>query len=41
MTNKEIEKELKKIYKEMKSWSGAKGSFADEVVNHRKLTAMK
>lgn len=41
MTNQEIKKELEKIYKERKSWNGAKGPFTDEAINYRKLTVMK
>jgi hypothetical protein len=41
MINKKIEKELKEIYKERKSWNGARGSFTDDAIDHRKLIFMK
>lgn len=39
--NKEIEAELERIYKERKSWNGAKGPFTNEAINYRKLIFMK
>lgn len=41
LTNKEIEKELKEIYKEMDSWKGAKGPFDPKSVRRRELIAVK
>ena len=41
MINKEIEKELKRIYQERKSWNGAKRPFTNEAINYRTLIMMK
>jgi len=41
MTDKEIDKELKKIYKERVSWNGAKGPFTNEAIFRRWLVIMK
>jgi len=41
MTNKEIRKELEKIYKERKSWSGAKGPFTKLAIRLKELILIK
>jgi len=41
MINKEIEKELKRIYQERKSWNGAKRPLTNEAINYRTLIMMK
>jgi len=41
MTIKEIGNELKKIYKERKSWSGAKGPFTEPVIRLKELILIK
>jgi len=41
MTIREIENELEKIYKERKSWSGAKGPFTEPVIRLKELILIK
>ncbi len=41
MTKKDIEKELEKIYKERKSWDGAKGPFTEPTIRRRELILIK
>ena len=41
MTNKEIKNELEKIYKERRSWSGAKGPFTKKAIKQRELILLK
>ncbi len=41
MTIKKIRKALEKIYKERKSWNGAKGPFTQEAIRRRKLFLIK
>ncbi|MBE0477628.1 hypothetical protein IBX65_00715 [Candidatus Aerophobetes bacterium] len=41
MTTKEIRNELGKIYKERKSWSGARGPFTSQAIRQRELTLIK
>jgi len=41
MTIREIINELEKIYKERKSWDGAKGPFAETAIRQRELILIK
>lgn len=41
MTIKGIRNELEKIYKQRKSWDGAKGPFTEPAIRRRELTLMK
>ena len=41
MTIKGIRNELEKIYKERKSWDGAKGPFTESVIRQRELILIK
>jgi len=41
MNVKEIRNELEKIYKERKSWNGAKGPFTDPAIRQRELILIK
>jgi len=41
MTIKGIRNELEKIYKERKSWDGAKGPFTELAIRRRELILMK
>jgi len=41
MTTKQIEKELNKIYKERKSWNGARGPFTKSAIRRRTLILFK
>ncbi|MDP3297436.1 MAG: hypothetical protein Q8N09_07595 [Thermodesulfovibrionia bacterium] len=41
MTMREIRMELEKIYKERKSWNGAKGSFTAQAIKQRELVLIK
>lgn len=41
MTMREIGNELEKIYKERKSWSGAKGPFTKPVIRLKELILIK
>ncbi len=41
MTIKGIRNELEKIYKERKSWDGAKGPFIESVIRQRELILIK
>jgi len=41
MKNKEIENEIEEIYKERKSWSGAKGPFTEPVIRLKELILIK
>lgn len=41
MTIKGIRNELEKIYKERKSWDGAKGPFTESVIKQRELILIK
>ncbi|MFH2012359.1 MAG: hypothetical protein ABIJ37_06670 [Pseudomonadota bacterium] len=40
-TMREIRMELEKIYKERKSWNGAKGSFTAQAIKQRELILIK
>jgi len=41
MTIREIRNELGKIYKERKSWDGAKGPFTEPAIRQRELILIK
>jgi len=41
MTNKEIKKELEKIYKERKRWNGAKSLFTKKIIQEREIILLK
>lgn len=41
MNMKEIRNELEKIYKERKSWNGAKGPFTDPAIRQKELILIK
>lgn len=41
MTIREIRNELEKIYKERKSWNGAKGPFTKPAIRQRELILIK
>lgn len=41
MTIREIRNELEKIYKERKSWDGAKGPFTEAAIRQRELILIK
>lgn len=41
MNIKEIRNELEKIYKERKSWDGAKGPFTEPAIRQRELILIK
>ncbi len=41
MTIREISNELKEIYKERKSWHGAKGPFTEPAIRQRELILIK
>ena len=41
MTIREIRSELQKIYKERKSWHGAKGPFIEPAIRQRELILIK
>ena len=41
MTIREIENELEGIYKERKSWSGAKGPFTEQAIRLKELILIK
>lgn len=41
MTIREIESELEKIYKERKSWSGAKGPYTEQAIRLKELILIK
>ncbi|MCK4418369.1 hypothetical protein KAV79_01000 [Candidatus Aerophobetes bacterium] len=41
MTIREIRNELERIYKERKSWNGAKGPFTEPAIRQRELILIK
>ena len=41
MTIREIRNELEKIYKERKSWDGARGPFSKPIIRRRELILIK
>lgn len=41
MTDKEIKRELKKIYRERRSWDGAKGPFTEPAIKRKELILIK